>query len=370
MVRPTIESINQQLKGTGVRLEQRGGKLALRATLPARTGWGNRQERISLGLPATVEGFEVAKGKAFELASQIIQKTFDWSKWDSRQIACDEILTCGQWVANFRRHRINTGYREIAWESNDRKLFARLPAEEELTEKILVKTLLQWEPNSRSRQLVASKFQQFAEFAGIKIDLKQYRGNYDPRKGKGRTIPTDLEIVEFFYGGFPSNHKAQRWRVAFGLMATYGLRDHEALLCRVGQVEPYACHVLRGKTGPRIALPLYPEWVQEFGLINGRLPDIDTDLDNIKIGKKVSDALGQYLKVKPWSPYDLRHAYAIRASVGFGYPVKVAADWLGHSPEEHLKTYSHWLKPAQALATYQAGLSRDDRPTPPSVPQS
>ena len=43
-----------------------------------------------------------------------------------------------------------------------------------------------------------------------------------------------------------------------------------------------------------------------------------------------------------FDPYDLRHAWAIRAHMN-GIPVKAAADNLGHSVEIHTEVYQKWF---------------------------
>ncbi|MFM6311818.1 MAG: hypothetical protein ACKPGB_26840, partial [Dolichospermum sp.] len=44
----------------------------------------------------------------------------------------------------------------------------------------------------------------------------------------------------------------------------------------------------------------------------------------------------------PFSPYDLRHAWAIRAHI-MAVPIKAAADNLGHSVEIHTEIYQKWF---------------------------
>ena len=43
-----------------------------------------------------------------------------------------------------------------------------------------------------------------------------------------------------------------------------------------------------------------------------------------------------------FQPYDLRHACAIRSHLQ-GIPIKAAADNLGHTADEHTKTYLRWF---------------------------
>jgi integrase len=72
--------------------------------------------------------------------------------------------------------------------------------------------------------------------------------------------------------------------------------------------------VLSGKTGMRKIWPLYPEWVEEFNLIDIKLPQC-TGKTNRDLGHRVT----RYFQRQrlPFRPYDLRHCWAIR-SIHYG----------------------------------------------------
>jgi hypothetical protein len=83
----------------------------------------------------------------------------------------------------------------------------------------------------------------------IAVDLKPYRGDYSTEDVK-RTIPTDDEINNAI-----TQIKNPGWRWVSGMMATYGLRDHECWYTTLSQDED--CVILANvsdrKTGARIA---------------------------------------------------------------------------------------------------------------------
>ena len=84
----------------------------------------------------------------------------------------------------------------------------------------------------------------------------------------------------------------------------------------------------------------YPEWVDEWGLKDRRLPSVDAEkaYEDTTLGiAKVSRQFKRY--GVPFNAYDLRHAAAVRMSVVFGLPVTVSARLMGHSPVEHTRTY-------------------------------
>jgi len=61
-----------------------------------------------------------------------------------------------------------------------------------------------------------------------------------------------------------------------------------------------------------------------------------------------------------FKPYDLRHAWAIRAHI-LGIPIKAAADNLGHSVQVHTMTYQRWFSlDMRKLAINQALSKRNE----------
>jgi integrase len=103
------------------------------------------------------------------------------------------------------------------------------------------------------------------------------------------------------------------------------------------------------KTGEHQVWPFQPEWVERFGLQRwlgdpGRLlPACRTDLRRTtlqQVGRRVAEQFRRY--GLPITPYDLRHAWAVR-TIHIGLPDTVAARMMGHSVAIHTRTYHHWI---------------------------
>ncbi|MEH2183014.1 hypothetical protein [Nostoc sp.] len=88
--------------------------------------------------------------------------------------------------------------------------------------------------NSRSRKRTCEKLQLLAELAGIKVNLKPYIGNYGNSQTKPRNIPSDEQIIQV--RSLFDNSLSWQW--AYGIMATYGLRDHEIFFCKISSTSP------------------------------------------------------------------------------------------------------------------------------------
>jgi integrase len=167
----------------------------------------------------------------------------------------------------------------------------------------------------------------------------------------------------------------QLWRWTYGMLAVFGLRPRELFinpdidwwLSKENIDLTWKVHK-DCKTGERQALPLYKQWIEEFDLTNPKY----LEMLGIAIRKKDNTnhaeitALTQ--RVSWWfrkigvdfKPYDLRHAWAIRAHI-LGIPIKAAADNLGHSVQVHTQTYQRWFSlDMRKLAINQALNKRDE----------
>ena len=102
------------------------------------------------------------------------------------------------------------------------------------------------------------------------------------------------------------------------------------------------------KTGYREVFPFVPEWIELFDLKNQSALQMLKEYSfnkgtAIELSSKVNKIAGSFKSSGiSFSPYDLRHACAIRAHLQ-GVPIKAAADNLGHSVQMHTKVYQRWF---------------------------
>jgi integrase len=182
-------------------------------------------------------------------------------------------------------------------------------------------------------------------------DLSPFVGR--SRSAKAVTTPLEVDHILALVRALPD----PRWRLAFQLMAAYGLRPEELqhLQLRDGRLWcTYEKVASRGKTKPR-ALRLLPcdDWAVDWKLAEQFCPD---DLPPMRAGFCGND-IRQYLHRRTlWNklrqeyeakgeklvPYSCRHGYAHRAHVICDLPPKVVAAAMGHSVQTHLAAYSRW----------------------------
>lgn len=364
----SFDAVTERLKKGKVRarIYKRGNKLWLQATLPPKPQSDRikpYQQRISLGLPANEDGYRRAEQEAQLLSARLTSGTFDWRDYLKLELI-PEYKPAELWIQEFKRNYLEThNLKPSTWVNQWQKIYRRLPSNEPLTSKMLEEQVLLTERNTRNRMETCRKLQHLANFAGIDVDLLQYKGNYGPSKVEERDIPSDAEIAKIWHQ-IPN----LAWQWAYGMMAAFGLRDQEIFFC---EWSDDGLLVTKGKTGSRLVfLGLYPQWVEEWELRNIKRPnvkDAEAAYEAGRLGEKVARQFRRY-KI-PFQPYDLRHAFGIRASVTFELPVTTAAALMGHTPKIHLARYHKHIKLKQNQETAMRILNRPDSPKPPDVLQ-
>ena len=374
--------INQdlELKGINLRLEKRGNVLNIRGSLPDKKCPGlSKVQRISLKLPYNINGLEEAK-KAIELIDfQLKKSQFCWSHW-IKEKATSSIkknkLDIGNEIESFKQKFFSDTSKSKSaagmistWQSAYKPYMNRLigvsnKSDFKLDQGLLLEILVSYKKNSRSRQQCGIALSALAKHLNLELpeNWKQLQSGYGIHESKFRELPSDEEIINSFQL-IPN----QKWKFVFGLMATYGLRNHEVFFSDLSCLKKNRDKILRvfpnTKTGEHQVWPFHPEWVSLFELdqttdTSNLLPNIKTDLKNTTlqhIGRRVSEQFRRY-KI-PFTPYDLRHAWAVR-TILIDLPNTVAAKMMGHSVSIHTKTYHHWITRRDQQLAVDSALSR------------
>jgi len=381
-----LQQHNQLAAAAGIRLrlERRGDRLGLRGPLPCRRGSDQRPiQRLSLGCNADPAGLRQAQQLMLLVHQQLEQGRFDWQQWQNRRTLAREDpgeqrprsalrLQLESFETSFfndpRRRRNPAGSR-TTWTSAYLPYLRRLGRHAEaqaadLSPALLVEVLESYVLGSRSRQQCTTALAALARHCGVELpaDWGERGAGYGLHRAQFRQLPSDTRILEL-QAMIPN----PRWRLVYGLLATYGLRNHEAFFCDLSALAPGGDRVIRvlptSKTGEHQAWPFQPGWVDQFGLealASGRdaLPDVSTDLRHTtlqQVGRRVAEQFRRYNL--PITPYDLRHAWAVR-TIHIGLPDTVAARMMGHSVAIHTRTYHHWITRRDQQQAVDAALAR------------
>ncbi len=382
-----LQQHNQMLAAAGVRLrlERRGDRLGIRGPLPCRRGSGAlKVQRLSLGLQASTASLQQAQAQILLVHQQLQQGTFAWSQWQAAPLRPTPLApveaplegTIETTLASFEaaffndpRRRRNPAGSRTTWSSAYRpylRRLARLGAERGLTlsPALLEEVLESYGLASRSRQQCSTALAALARHCHVALpsDWAERGAGYGLHRAQFRQLPSDGQIL-----ALQELIPNPRWRLIYGLIATYGLRNHEAFFCDLSTLARGGDRVIRvlptSKTGEHQVWPFQPDWVDHFGLEalaaeRQAMPAVNTDLRRTtlqQVGRRVAEQFRRY--DLPITPYDLRHAWAVR-TIHIGLPDTVAARMMGHSVAIHTRTYHHWITRRDQQQAVDAALAR------------
>ncbi len=339
-----LNQANGRLKASkaGVAILQRGDRLYLQAVLPPRPGSGKLspcQQQISLGIHASTVGISLAEKEARRVGYLRDAREFDWGLYgggNSKQAS----ETIADWVGKFEAAK-RSAVCDTTWKTDYQRPFGILPIGEPITSELLLSAIAKTTPNTRQRRRFCLAFRQLAQFAGIEFDVSLLMGSYSPTKVQPRTLPTDEAIETCF-----DKIENPQWQWVYGVVAAYGLRDHEAFYLDMSKF-PIA-QVLEGKTGYRQCWPLRPEWAERWDLKNIKRPPVTGEC-HADFGDRVCKFFAR--SPADFCAYDLRHAWAIRAMT-FGLDASLAAKQMGHSLATHTQTYHLALNEREQQRAY------------------
>ena len=361
-VEQRLKQANGQLKAGkfGVSLQVRGDRLYIVGTFPAKPLSQKdypHQQRIATGYRLSHAGIDQAVAEAKRYSLLLTEGRFDWA------IVTGEMSpqSYGDWInkleGEYLQRRLEEGTdRERAgqtWKGEYLKAFQKIPDWGKPLDVKSLEAILKQFDNSRTRRRIALGFACLCDCAGIDHNFRDKTGSYSPKAVNPRTIPNDDEIAKCY-----ESIKSEEWRCAYGLMACYGLRNYEVFKLSFDDFPILFVH--KGKTHQeRYVFPLYPEWVN--GWLNSIiLPQCSGK--NTDLGNRVTHAFKR--ENTPFSPYNLRHAWA-RRSLEFGWDVSLAASQMGHSVKVHTDIYHHWISRDTYQKAYERLVNSPDRPLAP-----
>ena len=361
-----INVINRKflIKGSKLKIEKRGGKLNIRGSLPSKENKNiQKVQRISLGIDADTDGLEEAKKKLQLINLQLELNQFEWRNWINSSIQEGNktyeffIKEISEFEKKFfkeqRNEHLNSA-RKSTWNSSYKPYIKRMiniykKNDNKDINHIFLSTLKSYQEGSRSRKQCGTSLNVFADFLKLSLpsEWKSLSRGYGIKKASFRDLPDD-NLIEELWRNIPN----KSWQYVFGLMATYGLRNHEVFFCDLSALKNNGDKILRvlptTKTGEHQVWPFHPKWVDLFQLSSlgndpSLLPKINRDLSQTtlqNIGKRITDQFNRYgIRIRP---YDLRHAWAVR-TIFYDLPDTVAARMMGHSVSLHNQTYHHWI---------------------------
>ena len=371
-----LAEANSNLKRDRVRvsIKQTGNSLQLRATLPLKpddyhpSGKSKKQYDLSLGIPANLEGIKTAIEESYELGKLIARHTFVWNEkyLGIRIKEKKRIKTIGELLGKFEDKYYKNRQRTITSQNTFANYISVIKRNFLLTDlatKNNFESVIYSCRGNKKNELIAIS-SVFIKTFDLRFSLDIKRDKVTP---KYRDIPDYEKIIHSYqvFEQFALNRKNtnicdatetwEMWRWVYGMLATYGLRPRELFVKPdinwwiSEQNTDSSWKVDKDtKTGYREVIPFVPEWIELFDLKNPRaLTILEKKISQIKSVQHINwmrrDISRWFKKVGvEFQPYDLRHACAIRSHLQ-GIPIKAAADNLGHTVDEHTRTYQRWF---------------------------
>ena len=284
-------------------------------------------------MDATAQNWRVAKKRLQLLEREIANNTFQWSDWvdDHGRVSWRTAIDL-----LYKKKVINGRTSQSTFDVRILGYMRQLDPTEQVTTDSIERFVTKYKREQAAYKAAFYLGKDIAGLVGIPFpDIGV------PLYGKSEIleVPTDEEIVEWVL------QAGQPYSWCFGVIATYGLRPSELAGCEFDGDRLLVQEDT--KTGSRIVVPLYKEWVKLFDLHN---------VQEIPKSERViprPDEIAQFLHKRKtkmgirWKTYSLRHAYCGRLwrTGGSKLDVYLAARLLGHSVAEHTKTYRKFISP-------------------------
>lgn len=336
-------------------------------------GTGLKQHRISTGLSypdQASEALQLAEqlGNALE-RHRVGSEDFDWGPWlpkarkpqpqpepDAEAADGPEVISgrrairlTREWWGKQRRRGPSA---EDSWKVDyDAPLAPLLPISS-LQPAHLVALVEATTAESRSRRRASQAASTVARALDwpeeLVSQLRELGKGYSAARSQSpRELPRDAEIEALI------DRLSAAWQWPVAVAAAYGCRPHEALL--FAEVQPSGLlRIADGKTGARQSLALPPDWIERWSLHHKRLPAFNPERSHRDVGALMGQAFRR--AGATFQPYDLRHAWAVRAIHNPKISPSLAAKSMGHSLAVHSSVYQGWFD-AHEMESLQAVLS-------------
>ena len=331
--------------------------------------------------PHTAKAVNNAVAVAQEINNKILAESFDWldyPQWMPKQVRPKDDIkpeskTIAQWIAEYEEYywlsRDKNRYQDKKnWDKGYLRYFKKIKDWTKAPSKEIFNDVCRNHPKSVKRNECCTRIKYLAQFCGLRnYDPKEFRlkGSQVKVKAKAKRELTDKEVEIWFdkfseWTGQPSKPSPwQLWQWMYGMMATYGFRNHETLnifnltedyrgddgnlypAFTDRERNPRGIIYTEGKGVKRAAFAPKPiKWLEQFNL--REIPkDYFEFMNSIKNYSAYQIKRAKVLKLKNYgrflrdhgftfTAYNLRHHYNVKSHLA-GVPASIIAKNLGHT---------------------------------------
>jgi integrase len=385
--------------GKRAKLKQSGNSITLQFNF-------HGQKNPGCGCSFTKRGIQEAERIAEMVTNQLSANSFTWDWFNAlvgKEVKTEEQQkrTCKQLITEYKSHWFKESKKlknpSLLWSARFGHIDAVMNgSDNELSSTVVKQIIERTENNTSVRTYVLQGLICFLGYFDITDHdklIQSYKAKNKPIP-KRKNVPTDERIKEVFRTGFEIHVKTSlkyrdrfsQWQFLYGLLATYGLRIHEAwnianwdkpvtlhqgdwisvedsleedkhsrykgsdvivpAILDPSNKNKILCIKHATKTGYRMAIPISPQgedWIEEFNLIQPlNLPSLKEPLAfrGGTHGYNCTSDSCRWFKVHNYgfTPHALRHAYNHRGH-HLGYNPTTLASSLGHSLQMNSTTY-------------------------------
>ncbi len=369
-----LARINARLKLEKVKvtIQVKGNTFYFRGTFPQKddpdAAWS--QQRVSTGIPAYRENLKQVENLARLVSEELRSKSFSWETWrggETEEQSAPVLPkgqtkkapeTAAQLIARFEEYRWQTRERtpqaEYTWKNDYYLFYKEMVLDKPFSIEQVRAVMLRYENYPRQRNRSYTRFKALAKFAQMDLQefehqLKGLRGEYQIGMDTGikRDLPTDEQILQL---RSQITNEVTLW--CFSALAIWGLRPHELWLVDFEGLTPESDGIItvlpeqNGVIGKgtrrrkRTVVPLLPKWYQQWRMWEYKIPNSNAPTARLR-GQLIVQNFNRH-GLKGLLPYDLRHAWAVRALYE-DIPIARAALCMGHSVVVHERTYLYWI---------------------------
>jgi integrase len=349
-----LEKANEQF--SKIKIIQIKQSLYAQGTFPPKKKHGTKpkQYQVPLKCKATAEGLKIAIAKAKAIESALLLEKWEWEEDDKTKLTVEEAIK--QYVEYYWTKNPQTESKLYYHKIHRERIFNYLPEDRIFDKKVTEEGILSFPAGSYPRNEFITYIRPVAKYHNIEIDYAQY-GKYEKR---AKILPLLEDIINSYQC---CTKKQYRIKWIIGILFTFGLRPHE--IYRSEFLFNRGKDIKTGKKLPNIVLvgeetktkqrTVYPLTHPAINVFELEIPTFNVNLNapNTRLGHLISEKFIQF----PFTAYQLRHYYAVRGAMEGISPVTMSK-WMGHSLNEHFKSYASLLGDIESEAIWLDKFSK------------
>ena len=362
VVARVLEELRSELRAEGIKgqVEQVRQAVYWRGTCSV-NGGARKQQRIPLGISASINELGYAKGRIREIWSMLckegtVKRPLSWElpeMQDGRPLSREQAIESLE--KEFYRNKPGNSSNINSFKRLLNELY-KLP-EENITVDVMIEVIEKHRVGSRSRLEACKVYKRVAKLNRLDNyeDIDKYRVKAEPVREKNPfTVEELYDVLHMVRWQKAMRSDAESWQGwCITAAALYGCRPSETFsVAPKGSGQSAEIVTLKTNTRPlRSSLSLHAKWFEEFEILDK--PKLPYTFNSKSYDPNICKSYTAQLRLwfQKFYPdhdlYDLRHSWAIHSIKRLKGNAPLAAKMMGHSLNVHSNIYHHWIQQEQ-----------------------